>query len=952
MKGKPMPATILIIDDDPGIRESLAAFLEDYDYRVITAENGRTGLLALETMRPDLALVDLSMPEVDGFEVLASASKKALDIPLIVVSGTGRISDTVKALHLGAWDYILKPIETMSIVLHAIEKSLDSVRLKRENRQYQMHLEELVRERTAELEQSKNQLIFLNLRLRRLVDTTAGLSDFSDVESFGQNLLEEFARNMAATGGSIFFIEKDGLVLLHSLDSGHAPEKIPFPLPEQSILKRLLDERKPLLIENVTQFSDLGSSGWNGYADESTLAFPLLDDDNNPIALLTLHNRAKPPFVQQDKEIGTILASYSREVLRAIRNYKALQDSEKRFRELADLLPQFVCELDTAGRVIYANQNAFKVFGYTEDDLAKGISIYDLIAPQDHAVLEADMSKAMISKSRKGKEYLARKRDGRTLPVIAYSSSILKDNQSAGLRIIVIDITDRKASEAEREKLIRAIQYVNDVVVITNTEGVIEYANRAFEVVTGYSLEEAIGKNPRILKSGKHDAAFYKNLWSTISQGQVWEGRVINKRKNGTLYTDETTISPVFDPNGNIVQYVSVKRDITQELKLEAQLRQAQKMEALGVLAGGIAHDFNNLLMGILGFSDLALMRIDDQPEKAKKSLERVLEAGNRAKNMVKQILQFSRQSEVKMGALDTAGLVNEVVKLLRATIPLKYDIKLEITKDISPVLADATQIHQVIMNLCTNAYHAMKAKDHGVLSISLDIEETAKEIEGQTHNLAPGKYVRLAVSDTGYGISPEHIDLIFDPYFTTKNPGEGTGLGLSVSLSIIKDHRGCVRVESTPGEGSTFYVYLPAIDAKTTESTSKPIEIKGGRERILFVDDEEIFLELASEMLSNLGYEIICLKDSCEALAGFRAAPERFDLIITDLTMPRLTGVELANKIHDIRPQIPIILRTGFSEKVDAEKLKRIGICRVLNKPVRRVDFAVAIREIIDNLK
>ncbi|HPA48486.1 MAG TPA: response regulator, partial [bacterium] len=296
-----METTVLIIDDDMAIRESLAAYLEDRDYRVVLANDGKSGLKALEAERPDLALVDLSMPGVDGFEVLKRAGETMPDTPLIVVSGTGRISDTVRALHLGAWDYILKPIEDMSVVEHALGKALDRARLRRDNLRYQNQLEELVQARTAELEESNIRMRDLNARLRRLVEATSGLSSCFEIKQFGRRLLEEFAGNMAASGGSIYSVERNGLHLLHTLDPGHAAEIIPFPLPDRSILRRLLDQTAPLLINDIREYRDLAPSGWTGYRNGSTLAFPLLDETGKVSILLTLHNKYAPPFVEQDK---------------------------------------------------------------------------------------------------------------------------------------------------------------------------------------------------------------------------------------------------------------------------------------------------------------------------------------------------------------------------------------------------------------------------------------------------------------------------------------------------------------------------------------------------------------------------------------------------------------------------------------------------------------------------
>ena len=442
-------ATILIVDDDPGIRQSFSDYLEDRDYRVMTAENGVIGLQTFIKVMPSLVLLDLRMPEMGGIELLRRIRAITADIPLVVVSGTGRISDAIEAIRRGAWDYLLKPIEDLSVLTHTVEKSLERANLRRQNRVYQENLECLVQQRTKELEQANNSLSHLNARLRKIVSTTSSLSSWLNIEEFGVRLLEEFAQHMGATGGSLYLVEPMGLRLVHAVDPAHAPARIPLPLPENSILHRVITENKPSLINAVGESNEQQGSGWNGYRDGSALVFPIQDKQGSVIALLTLHNKRSPPFVEQDKEIGSILASYTCESLHSIRTFEALSESEQRFRELADMLPQTICETDRAGMITYANQQAFESFGYTWDDLQAGLTVCHLFESHECDRVKRNTGSILLDGIAHsiGTEYTAVRKDGSSFPALVYSAPILRGAEHIGMRMVAVDITERKQQE-------------------------------------------------------------------------------------------------------------------------------------------------------------------------------------------------------------------------------------------------------------------------------------------------------------------------------------------------------------------------------------------------------------------------------------------------------------------------------------------------------------------------
>ncbi|MBW1937997.1 MAG: PAS domain S-box protein [Deltaproteobacteria bacterium] len=384
--------------------------------------------------------------------------------------------------------------------------------------------------------------------------------------------------------------------------------------------------------------------------------------------------------------------------------------------------------------------------------------------------------------------------------------------------------------------------------------------------------------------------------------------------------------------------------------RLETQLRQAQKMEAIGTLAGGIAHDFNNILAAIIGYVELVKMKLPEDSE-VLPDLDQILKSGFRAKSLVQQILAFSREQELKQRPLQLKYIVKESIKLLRSTLPADIEIKEYIAEDVDIVNSDPTQMQQIIMNLCTNACHAMQ-KEGGIISVGLGNVELDDIASAQHMDLDPGIYLRLTVGDTGSGMTSEVMDRIFDPYFTTKDTGIGTGMGLPIVHGIVKNHDGGIIVYSEPGKGSTFHVYLPI--AKEVEEHPEAREketLPRGHERILFVDDEPALAELGKQMLERFGYEVTATASSIDALEMFRSQPDRFDLVMTDMVMPKIRGDRLAKKLVEIRPDIPIIICTGRSEQMSEEKTKRIGIKALVMKPYVMKDLASIVRKVIDGL-
>ena len=472
--------------------------------------------------------------------------------------------------------------------------------------------------------------------------------------------------------------------------------------------------------------------------------------------------------------------------------------------------------------------------------------------------------------------------------------------------------------------------------------GIILDCNRGLSEMTGYAVNELIGMDGLLLIAKQSRDAVMKN----IVAGYEKPYEAIGLRKNGETFPIriEARTVPYKGKKARITEF----RDITEHKNLEQRIQQSQKMESIGTLAGGIAHDFNNLLFPIVGYTELLM---EDIPQKSplRNHLNGIFKGAMRARELVKQILAFSRHESNEIKLLRMQPVIKEALKLIRSTIPTSIEIKQYIDRDCGPIKADPTQLHQVIMNLATNAYHAMEDTG-GELKVSLK-EITLSEQEAMSHDMEPGPYARLTVADKGVGIEENIKGRIFDPYFTTKEQGKGTGMGLSVTHGIVKSVGGSIQMDSELGKGTKFRVYLPVEISSLEKQESQTIEtLQRGTEQILLVDDEDAIADMEKQMLEHLGYSVASRTSSVEALEIFRANPGKFDLVITDMAMPNMAGDKLASELMKIRPDIPILLCTGFSEKIPETKVGALGIKGILMKPIIMKDFSDKIREVLDN--
>ena len=668
---------------------------------------------------------------------------------------------------------------------------------------------------------------------------------------------------------------------------------------------------------------------------------------------------AAPLFDAHGNCVGAI--EIIRDITEQRQAQEALRVSEEKYRELVENANSIILRMDNLGSVTFINEFAQRFFGYGEDEIL-GKNVVGTIVPpvetsgRDLRLMIEDIA---VNPDRYAVNINENMRRGGERTWIAWTNKPIRYENGRVMEVLCVgnDITERKAMEeavVEAEARYRSI-FENALMGIfqSTPQGSFLKLNMALARILGYDSPEdalnAVTDLSRLYVNPERRSELVR-LIEEREMVQDFEAQFFRKDKSVGWIT--LNIRAVRDIKGAIVHLEGTIQDITDSKLLESQLNQARKMEAIGTLAGGIAHDFNNILAPILGYSEISL---NDVPKGSRlhHNLEQILLSGNRARELVKQILTFSRKTEQAPRPVQVSLLVKETLKLLRSSLPSTIEIRQSFDEDAidSTVMADPIQIHQVLMNLCTNAAHAMR-EEGGVLSIVLKNEDIDSGGKTEIADLEPGAYLRLSVADTGHGMEEAIRERIFDPYFTTKGPSEGTGLGLALVYGIIKNLSGGIAVFSAPGQGSTFDVYFPR-----TKSVQAPIAVTSarlptGKGLILVVDDEKPIVEMLREMLRSLGYDVAERYSSYDALQAFRAHPESFDLVITDLTMPHMTGLDLSKEILKIRANTPIILCTGFSEAVNENRIKSPGIREFLMKPVALRDLAVAVNRILSREK
>ena len=813
--------TILIVEDEEAVRRSMAAYLSDCGFHVMEAANGREGLEVLGAVKPDLLLLDLRMPEVDGLQVLSRLRDLHPDLPVIVVSGVGVVSDAVEALRRGAWDFLLKPIEDLSVLRHAVDMALERATLIEDNRRYREHLEEEVEKRTLAFREANEQL--------------------------------------------------------------------------------------------------------------------------------------------------------TREVSTRIATEEELDRSRRRLDSILRSVPDIIYRVDGEGRILFVNE-AVRRYGYRPEDLI-GRDMVDLVHPEDRSVAITRFVPSLADESESTVEIRIIARNGEALPfdVISFPVELdpffngidasgrpipsLSRTGSAiparGVQGIARDISLRKKAEAERQRLAAAMDQSAEAVIITDVKGDVVYVNTGFERTTGHLKDEVVGRSITLLDGdegtfgadGARSRSFHHIRWDTLLRGESWSGRFTHRKKNGEEYEAEGSISPVRDETGSIIHFVSVHRDISEAVRLENQLRQAQKMEALGQLAGGIAHDFNNLLTAIQGNAELLEIGVAKDTRESGYAAE-IAKAAKRAAEMTRQLLAFSRRGTRCAEAVDLHELLDDVTSILSHSIDRRITIEIERRADAYEITGDPAQIQNALINLGVNARDAMPEGGRLVFATK-NVKLPEEGPDDRLLGAAPGTYLRVEVRDTGVGMEETVRQRIFEPFFTTKDSEKGTGLGMAGVYGCVKDHLGFVKVKSAPGKGTVVSIYLPL-----AETEMKPIpsateaEPERGKGRILLVDDEEIVRNFASKALRSLGYEVTVREDGADGFETFEADPDAFDLVILDLNMPRLDGLGAFRKISDLKPSTRVLLASGYGLQETVDAFLEEGGAGLLRKPFHLAALAAAVKK------
>jgi two-component system, cell cycle sensor histidine kinase and response regulator CckA len=852
----------------------------------------------------DVVVVDLSLPDGSGIDLVVGVREKGLPLAIIMLTGSGDERSAVAALKAGVDDYLVKRGDYLQQLPQVIESAVASFRegLARTNRPL----------RVLYAEHHK-----------------------PDIE-LARRHLERHAAHMCIEA---VHTAPEALARLKENAAGYDV--------------MLLDYR--LVGMNALEFIQL-------LKQEGQLTIPVVlvtGQGDEIVAVEALRLGASDYLVKRPGYLHELASTLENAFHRAMlaRERAALRASEAsgRLREEAlEAIPLGVLLTDAHRKIIYVNPGFMQLTGYSMAE-SIGRDCGFLQGPGTDDVMRADIREAIKAQRSFDGELLNYRKDGtafwnhlKITPVLGEGGELVNFigvQQDVTMRRRIAE--DLQASE---ERFRQIAENIQEVFWMTDpVRHTMLYISPAYETIWGRRCEDII-KNPSDWTKAIHpdDRARASAAAKRQLKGNYDEVyRVV--RPDGSIRWVRDKAFPIRNEQGEVYRIVGTAEDITEHRKLEEQFLQSQKMEAIGTLAGGIAHDFNNILAAITGYTELIKMQVAGNPQ-LELYIESLLQAGSRATSLVRQILAFSRQSGHERCALQLDEIVAESLDLLRATIPATISFDIELAPGLPPVLADATQIHQVMMNLGTNAAQAMAGRA-GKLGVTLSRCEVTEAMASEGSRLHAGPYLRLMVSDTGKGMSREVMDRMFEPFFTTKGPGEGTGLGLAVVHGVMQSHDGDVVVRSEPGAGTVFELYFP-VHAKDGEMAAPEAagELKRGKgERVLFVDDEVPIMLVGKLMLEEIGYTVEGLIDAKEAIECLRKNPQAFDVVVTDLTMPNLTGLDFARLVHEIRPDIPIILTTGYNATLTIDKIHALGLREMLLKPLSLHSLGAALRRVLD---
>lgn len=937
--------SILIVDDDESSSRPLADLVARVvaDCRVDLAFSGASGMECIRAARPDLAVIDISLPDANGVDLCRQLKSDAAfaEMPVILVSGIHRsTADRVAGLDAGAEGYLVKPFEAEEMV--SLIRSL--------------------------------------LRLKERGDALArrGASLQSALDAQGDELRQSRDRFRAifeASPDALFVEDRDGTVL----DANPAACRMHGLPREQIVGRKVTDLVPPGYRDDVARDFPAWFSGdlkvYEGYSyRQDGQAIPVeikgsaIDYDGRS-ALLLIVRDISDRRTSEDRQSATLRGL--RAVVEIADELIAHPDLDSVYRRAIELARERL-GLERCAIMLSDGLHVFGTFGTdmhgeTTDERSHRLPLdatwrerFRLRGPQEprwSLSLEHFQHWSGSAMQPKGQGWVAItpiQTARKAIGVFCNDSAIsrmpfdpVKQELVAVYASLIANIVERKLAEAERARLATAVEQSAEAVVICNLNGTITYVNPAFERMSGYSRRDAIGLNPRILKSGRHDAAFYTKLWETLKRGDVWMGRITNRRKDGSYYEAEQTITPLRDGTGEISGYLTVSQDVTQAAQLEAQLRQAQKMDGIGRLAGGLAHDFNNLLTGILGYARVVLDELP--PDHALRAdVGEIVRAGERAAQLTRQLLSFGNRPVLKIELIDVNDAVLRMDQLLRRTLGENIELATALGEDLRAVEADAGLLEQVVMNLAVNARDAMPRGGKLVLRTAMVRIDPA--VDGRHAGAAAGDYVLLSVGDNGTGMSDDVKQRAFEPFFTTKPKDRNIGLGLSTVYGIVRQFRGFIELDSDTETGTEVRIYLPAVlEGAERKPAAVPLAASGdGAATILVVEDESTVRRLIVRNLQGIGYTVIEARHGEEGLQIAAQHKGRIDLVLSDIIMPRMGGVDMALRMKTVRPEARILFMSGYT---DDAKFDGVDGAALILKPFTRETLAKEIARLLGRI-
>lgn len=998
----------LVVEDSPSQALQLQMLLEEHGYVVEVAGDGQIALAMLETVRPTVIISDIVMPVMNGYELCRAVkcNPRLRNIMVMLLTYLSDAEDIFRALECGADNFVTKPFDHEQLLTRV--DYLIANRRVRDEEVMAAGLEVNFGGQRQFITSSRLQILNLllstydmavqaNKELRQTSEALQNLNQELErqVAERTRNLTEEIAQRAAAedslrrTHHLTKLVEFAASTANENLDLDDACRRIITHVcdmtgwPTGRLYRRdhangrsgpasdiwHLSERRGAVSWTtadqtqggareaaLAEALSTGSANWRtvhlseGEADSveifSMLTAPILVR-NEAVGALQLFQQGK---AQEDEMLMQAIGQVGLHLGRLIErhaNTLALQEREAFLQGILDSGNSLVFVKDHLGRYLSCNRRFEELVGMRRDEV-RGKTDADFFPPEIAKRWRADDLHVVMTQRTLTMEEEIPVGD----EVRSFHSTRFPLYDGAGNAYAVccqsVDITERKRAEEERQMLFIAAEQSAAGHIMVARNGAITMVNAAVERIC--RVDRTLLKNVADLDLGEEESTgkTFQEIWLQVLHGRDGSLSTIFLKEFDDIGERvwQARISPVTLDDGQVSHYLIIVEDMSEQRRLEAQVRRRQRIESLGTMASGIAHDFNNILTAILGYTDLASTHLEDT-QQVEEELGYVRKAGIRAQHLVQQILRFSRPSESEFVPTNVQVLIGEVLNLIQASLPASIEVRTSFDPRCGVVLADANQLHQVLMNLCTNAHQAMGRRS-GVLEI---VTEPFRVVAGTPEaklDLQPGEYVRIAVSDSGHGMDRETMEKIFDPFFTTKAPKGGTGLGLSVVHRVVRDHRGAITVYSEPGRGTTFHVYLPVASEQETQQPYLQGESQpGGSEHIIVVDDEPIIAELMRRKLSIMGYQVTAFTSPLQCLEALREKADGVDLVISDATMPHLQGAQLAEEIGKLNPDIPVILITGYRDHRDGEGVKNIKASLV--KPVSTPDLAFNVRKVLD---